>query len=167
MDGNSELRIRPSFLKKEPGKKKNGLFLSWTHFGASRYAVTERLPLTLVSGIPLLLAGLIPIHLLPSIPCAFLKLTSYPCPFCGFTRSFWSAARGDWAFAIYNSPLACLIYFAAVLVFAWNLSGLVVGLSFRRGLKLRIKILESPWIIHAVTTLAMMNWAYRLILGLE
>jgi hypothetical protein len=59
--------------------------------------------------------------------CTFLSLTGYPYPFCGFTRSFWAIAEGDWTFAVNNTPLACLAYIATALLFAWHITALLIG----------------------------------------
>jgi hypothetical protein len=104
---------------------------------------------------------------LPSMPCTFLWLTGYPCPFCGFTRSFWAMTLGDWAFAFQNSPLACLVYVMAALVFAWNATGLLLGLRLERGKFLRLRPGRGRWTIGSLTLLVLLNWAYRLILGLK
>jgi hypothetical protein len=105
--------------------------------------------------------------LMPLKSCTFLWLTGYPCPFCGFTRSFWAMARGDWGFALYNSPLACLVYIAVAIVFAWNATGLLTGLQISRGPLLRSKAFRIRWGSISIGVSLMVNWIYRLSLGLN
>ena len=100
-------------------------FLSWTRLDSYWDVVVAHLPLALITGIALLLPHLISSESLPLQKCTFLSLTGYPCPFCGFTRSFWAIAEGDWAFAVNNAPLACLAYIATALLFAWHITALL------------------------------------------
>ena len=129
--------------------------------------VGTHLPLAVVTGIPLLLSRWAPMGLMPLKSCTFLGLTGFPCPFCGFTRSFWAMARGDWGFALYNSPLACLVYIAVAIVFAWNATGLLTGLQIGRGPLLRTKPVQIKWGTIIIGVLLMVNWAYRLSIGLK
>ena len=139
-------------------------FLSWDRPKFYWDVVVAHLPVALVTGIALLLPHLVPCHLLPLKKCTFLSLTGYPCPFCGLTRSFWAIAHGDWAFAIHNAPLACLIYVATALLFAWHLTGLMIGLKV--AIRLRHLLLSRP-AIGLMATMVILNWAYRLASGLE
>jgi len=139
-------------------------FLSWNRPESYWDVVVAHLPFALVTGIALLLPHLVPCHLLPLKKCTFLSLTGYPCPFCGLTRSFWAIAQGDWAFAVHNAPLACLIYVATALLFAWHLTGLMTGLRVASGW--RHPITSRP-AIGLMATIVILNWAYRLTSGLE
>jgi hypothetical protein len=101
---------------------------------------------------------------LPLIKCTFLNLTGYPCPFCGLTRSFWAIAHGNWAFAVHNAPLACLVYVGTAVLFAWHLTALITGLRVRSSLFHLLKSRPALLLMAAVVAL---NWAYRLASGLE
>ena len=142
-------------------------FLSWTRPRSYWDVVGLHLPLALVTGIALLLANCAQLDLLPLKRCTFLWLTGYPCPFCGFTRSFWAMAHGDWVFAVQNCPLACLVYIAVALVFAWNITGLLLGVRIARGRFLRLRPGRGRWAIGVVSMIVILNWAYRLSLGLK
>ena len=142
-------------------------FISWTHPRSYWDVVGAHLPLALITGIALLLSNWVSINLLPLKPCIFLQLTDYPCPFCGITRSFWAMAEGDWAFAVSNSPFACLLYIAVVLVFAWNITGLLKGVKITRGRLLRIGVCRVSRAINIISILIILNWAYRLGMGLK
>jgi hypothetical protein len=121
----------------------------------------------LVTGIPLLLSHWVPRTLLPLKACAFLHLTGYPGPFCGFTRSFWAMAQGDWIFAMHNSPLACVLYLVAALVFAWNAAGLLLGVKIACGRFLKLSPGQTRWAGFFIIVMLFLNWGYRLSLGLR
>jgi hypothetical protein len=115
----------------------------------------------------LLVAGLVPLHLLPIRSCTFLNLTGYPCPFCGFSRSFWAMARWDWAYAFHEAPLACLLYMTVVLTFAVNALGLLLGRQIWLSRLLSPQGINGRWIFIVISILFILNWFYRLALGLE
>lgn len=125
--------------------------------------VGKHLPLALLGGIPLALARFVPITELPGVPCLFLKWTGFPCPFCGYTRSFWAMAQGDWVFALCNAPLACLLYGAAILLLFWNGGALLSRRILRRGPLLRISGRFTGRLILICALLVLSQWAYRLV----
>jgi hypothetical protein len=106
----------------------------------------------------------VPVGRLPLIPCAFLKLTGYPCLFCGTTRGFFAAGRGHWAEAAHQSPLGTALYLLAALVLAWSAAGLIA----RRRLWPQVAWgrHKAPLIIATVVAV-LGNWAYRLAAGLK
>jgi len=142
-------------------------FLSFTRPRSYWDVVGAHFPLALTTGIVLFVSRWIPVNLLPLRPCTFLQLTGYPCPFCGFTRSFQAMSHGDWASALYNSPMACLVYVTVVLVFAWNAAGLLLGVKISRNRFLRLKAGGARWAIAVFSVLLALNWAYRLGIGLK
>lgn len=142
-------------------------FFSWTRPCSYWDVVGLHLPFALVTGIALFLSEWVSCDIVPIKQCTFLWLTGYPCPFCGFTRSFWAMAGGDWSFAIHNCPLACLVYAGVALVFAWNTTGLLLGIRITRGRFLRLRPGLGRRAIFLVTVLFVLNWAYRLSLGLK
>jgi hypothetical protein len=121
----------------------------------------------LASGIPLLLSLVASYHIIPLLPCTFLRLTGYPGPFCGFTRSIWAISAGDWAYATINCPLAWLVYAALVLVLTWNAIGLLLGLKIIRGPVLRLTSLQKRHALVLIGVLVLLNWAYRLMFDLH
>ncbi|MBW1782435.1 MAG: DUF2752 domain-containing protein [Deltaproteobacteria bacterium] len=139
-------------------------YLSWNRPDSYWDVVVAHLPVALITGIALLLPHMVPCHLLPLKKCTFLSLTGYPCPFCGLTRSFWAIADGNWAVALHNAPLACLVYVVTALLFAWHMTALMTGL--RVGSRLFV-LLKSPPVVWVTATMVVLNWAYRLGLGLE
>lgn len=122
---------------------------------------------TLASGIPLLLSFVASDHVIPLLPCTFLKLTAYPCPFCGFMRSIWAISAGNWTYATINCPLAWLAYSALVLVLTWNAIGLLLGVKIRRGPVLKFTSLQKRHALVVMGALILLNWSYRLILDLH
>ena len=123
-------------------------------------------PLWLVAASILLPANFISINQLPLKHCTFLSLTGYPCPFCGFTRSIWAIAQGNWEFAFYNSPLACLLYLLAIVMFAWNTAALMLGVRLSLGRLFRIRRIQTRWLTLIISSIFLLNWGYRLSLGL-
>ena len=120
-----------------------------------------------LTGIPLLVSFWFPLNSLPLIPCTFLWLTGYPGPFCGFTRSFWAFSAGDWTYALWNAPLSVVVYLLFAGVFICNAAALVAGLRVRRGPVLRLNRRQTNWIIASISVLFLINWVYRLSLGLK
>jgi hypothetical protein len=139
-------------------------FLSWARPDSYWDVVVSHLPLALMTGIALLLPHYVSCDLLPVKKCTFLSLTGYPCPFCGFTRSFWALANGDWGFALNDTPLACLAYIGTSLMFAWHLTALLMGVKVVSGLFRRMKSVRASWLI---VTMLVLNWVFRLALGLK
>ena len=96
----------PTKTEMEPGSR-------WVRAGlaaglAAVFAIVIALP-------PLLKA--------PSLawPCGFHFLTGLPCLFCGGTRAFFAAAKGQFAEAWHFSPLGLLAWPGAWLLLAWCL----------------------------------------------
>jgi hypothetical protein len=76
-------------------------------------------------------------------------------------------SHGDWVSALYNSPIACLVYVAVVLVFTWNATGLLFGVKISRHRFLRLKAGRARWGIAIFSVLLALNWGYRLGIGLK
>ncbi len=146
------------------GRFFNPPFLSWTRPDSYWDVVVAHLPLALITGIALLLPHLISYDLLPLKKCTFLSLTGYPGPFCGFTRSFWAIAEGNWGFAFNNAPLACLTYMATAILFAWHMTALITGVRVISGL---LHLLKSFHAGRLIVAMFILNWIYRLGLGLK
>ncbi len=143
------------------------LFISWTRPPSYWDVVGTHLPLAFITGLALLIPHLVSHDLLPLKQCTFLGLSGYPCPFCGYTRSFWAMSAGEWTFALYNCPLACLLFITTEVLFAWNAAGLLMGLKLSRGRFLRLKPGRGLWVVLIISILLVLNWAYRLNLGLK
>lgn len=167
MDAADELKNRVCFSSKVPAGTSESLLFSWIRPRSYWDVVGTHLPFAFVTGILLLLSKWVPRGIMPLRKCTFLQLTGYPCPFCGFTRSVWAMGGGNWDFAIYNCPLACLLYITAALVFAWNITGLMLGIQIVRGRLLRLSRHQVRWGICVLALLFLLNWGYRLVLGLK
>jgi hypothetical protein len=115
----------------------------------------------------LLLSFLIPINRLVLFECPFLNVTGLPGPFCGFTRSIWAISAGNWVYATVNCPLAWLLYAALVGVLAWNAGSILVGTKPTSRNMLRLNRLWTNRAIGIVVALVLINWIYRLCLGLK
>ncbi|MEJ2661717.1 MAG: DUF2752 domain-containing protein [Desulfobacteraceae bacterium] len=152
-----------------PGWPESGRLRSWVGWRRPRSyweVVVYHLPLTFVTGIALLLPHVTPLDRLPLIPCTFLHLTGWPCPFCGFTRSFWALATGQWGFALTNCPLALGVFLCVVLLFLWNAAAMIFGVVLQRGPRLRIAPHNRRKATAAVFLLFLLNWFFRLAMGL-
>lgn len=97
--------------------------------------------------------------------CLFLRWTGYPCMFCGLTRSFAGLSQGAWSFALHNAPVAVLWYAGLLVLLGWHATGWLTGTVIQPGH--RLKRLSRPWLVAAVAGLLLINWAYRLALGLQ
>ena len=128
--------------------------------------VGMQLALALTAGIPLLLSFLVPIKRLGMFECPFFNITGLPGPFCGFTRSIWAISAGDWVFATVNCPLAWLLYAALISVFTWNAGCLLLGGNMTGKFILSSNRNRENLIAGIAITLILLNWIYRLSLGL-
>ena len=153
--------LNPGSINKETAR-----WFSWTRPQSYWDVVGAHLPLALVTGMPLLVSLLVPLKLLPLIPCTLLRFTGYPCPFCGFTRAFWALSHGAWSDALLGYPLVGLLYLLIVCVFIWNATGLLGGIIIVRGTMLRFDLRQTGWIMGLIFVLFLINWAYRLSMGL-
>jgi hypothetical protein len=119
-----------------------------------------------MTGIALTLPLLVSLESLPLIPCTFLHLTGFPCPLCGFTRSFWAIANGQWGLAFANCPLTYLVFFAVVVMFVWNFTALIFGVVISRGPRLQLPPKHRSKTVVTILLLLLLNWFYRLAMGL-
>ena len=125
------------------------------------------LPPALIAGGVLLAAAFLPLDRIPYTICTFLRLTGYPFPSCGLTRGFVAMAHVQWLAVLHTCPLAALLYAATALIFAVNTAALLCGVRLTpgRGLKWRVR----AWVVFLCFfgLLILLNWLYRLILGLK
>ena len=121
----------------------------------------------IVTGVILLLPALLPQAFLPSKVCFFLWVTDYPCPFCGFTRSIWALARGDWSFALTNCPLSVILYIGAWLGFIWSTASLLFNINIKGGRLFQFTAGRVRWMLIIGFSAILMNWVYRLLAGLK
>ncbi len=128
--------------------------------------VPIRLTLALIAGIPLLLSFLVPIDRLALFECPFLTIFGLSGPFCGYTRSVWAISAGDWVYASVNCPLSWLLYAGLVMVFAWNAGIMLLGIKMKRPCILNLTRNQANRTAAVVIVLVLINWLYRLGLGL-
>ena len=143
------------------------LRLSWYRPQSYWDVAVAHLPPVLLSGIPLLMSFLLPLNLLPLVPCMVLQVSGYPCPFCGFTRSFWAISAGDWTYALWNAPLSGFVYVIFVSVFILNAAALLAGFRIQRSNAWRLSSRQTRCLITFISVLFLINWIYRLSLGLK
>ena len=156
-----------SYIGTLAGAKNSNRWITWYRPHSYWEVAVPHLILAALTGIPLLASFLLPLKNLTLIPCTFLWLSGYPCPFCGFTRSIWAISAGDWAYGLWNAPLSGVVYVGIVIVFLWNAIALVAGVRIRRGPALQFNRLKTNWIIAFISVLFLINWVYRLSLGMN
>jgi len=137
------------------------------HAGCYRTVLLHHLPPALIAGGVLLAAAFLPLDRIPYTVCTFLRLTGYPCPSCGLTRGFVAMAHGQWQAVLHACPLAALLYAATALVFAVNAAALLCGVRLAPGRWLKWR--AGAWIVLLCFfgLLIVLNWLYRLALGLK
>jgi hypothetical protein len=124
------------------------------------------LPGLLIGGGVLLLAWVLPYRDPPFEICTLKRWAEIPCPFCGSTRSFAAAAKGDMGWAWSNSPLALLLFGVTALGVVWNAGGLLTQSLWLPGRWLKAPVLTGRrlfWILFAAVSA---NYTYRLMNGL-
>ncbi len=121
----------------------------------------------LVPCIALLASALVPLDRIPFRICLFYRLTGYPCMTCGWTRGFAAMARGHWLTALADCPAVALLFFIVVGVFIWNAAALIFGVNISRGSALKLNGRRCLWICITIFAVVMMNWFYRLAMGLD
>ena len=112
-------------------------------------------------GAVLLVVAVMPLSLIGKFhTCLFLRLTSYPCLFCGMTRAFLLMAHGDIAGAWQISPLGVPLFLLLLTALGWGVACLVTG----KRLLIR---LPWRWVFAGFVVLVLANWIYRLSVGLK
>ncbi len=85
-------------------------------------------------------------------PCPFRSLTGLPCPFCGATRAFALAVRGDSDWLSYNAPWVVLAALA-----------IVTGALLLAGVPLP-RVRPRPGVVAVAAVLVVcVAWAYALV----
>jgi hypothetical protein len=167
MDINQTIHLESHVVSTASASGKTNRWIVWYRPQSCWDAAVVHLPWALITGIPLLMSFLVPLHILPLIPCTLLRFTGYPCPFCGFTRSFWAMSAGDWTYALWNFPLSGLLYGLFAVGFIWNSVALLGGIRLKRGRAIRLNSLKNRYLIAFLSVLFLINWVYRLSLGLN
>ena len=125
-----------------------------------------RLLLAFCAGICLLLTFIVPADWLTVFKCPFLTLTGLPCPFCGFTRAIWAISAGDWLYATADCPMAWLIYTVMVFAFARGIGSLIPRIKKTKPSVLSLARNQANHAAAIIISLFLLNWIYRLSLGL-
>lgn len=123
------------------------------------------LPLFLMAVLPLLVAHAIGLVHLPPVPCLFAEFSGVSCPFCGYTRAFQAMADGDFLFAFTTCPLAYVLYIVCMFMALWNGAALISGSRVKAGKRFWMGFEKHAGLV--IAGLVLMNWGYRLALGLK
>ena len=130
------------------------------------HVVAAHLPLLVLTGIPLLLAHVVPLRLLPLRACTFVWLTGYPCPFCGVTRSFWMMGEGAWFAAWVFCPLGVVVYVLFWGILLWNAAGMLMRRVLIPSGLFSLIVRRRRAVGLSVVLLLLAHWMYRLMSGL-
>ncbi len=141
--------------------------VSWLRPSSYWTVVVHHLPLAVVAATALVLPYGIALKNLPLMPCTFLHVTGFPCPLCGFTRSFWAIAAGHWEAAFANSPLSFAVYLTVWVVFLFNGAALLFGVVLSRGPALRLGAGYRRKVVAPALILLAANWIYRISMGFD
>ncbi len=82
-------------------------------------------------------------------PCPFRAATGLPCPFCGATRAFALAVRGDGGWTAYNAPWVVVAAVAAL-----------AGVAILAGA--RLPRARAPVALAGALLVVAVAWAYAL-----
>ncbi|EFK10954.1 conserved hypothetical protein [delta proteobacterium NaphS2] len=145
-------------------KKEKSLLPVWSRPDSYRDVVVAHLPFVLLTGLALLLPFWVPLRSLPLIRCTFLKVTGFPCPFCGFTRSFRSIQEGNIFLAVYNCPISLVIYEFVILFFVWHMAALLMRIKIESGC---YRLCRSRRLWRIIGIVFFCNWVYRISLGMS
>ena len=118
----------------------------------------SHLALAILSGVVLATSSLLPLDPPNLIVCGFLRITGFPCPFCGMTRAFTAMGHGEWHMAARQCPAGAVFYIVAIVVFALNLTALIRTVPVR---------ISGKVLLIAGTVILLANWIYRLGMGLK
>ncbi len=75
--------------------------------------------------------------------------------------------HGNWLKALHDCPLAIGLYISTVLVFAWNITGIILGVKIYRGKALQLNGKKAFAAVVFSFFLVLVNWIYRLAMGLK
>lgn len=89
--------------------------------------------------------------------CAFQKLTGFPCPTCGSTRSIVYLARADFLSAFSMNPLITAGFVAAILALLYCAATLVFDL---RRIRLSLSEREKALFRVVAVVIVLLNWFY-------
>lgn len=117
-----------------------------------------------LGALAILTARFVPFSLFPPLfICPFHRLTGYPCPSCGMTRSFILMSHLDFKAGIKMNPLGGLIFiFTAIFV-----SYVVIAVLFRtRRIKIRVtSSSEGNYLRITIVLIVFINWLYLIYVG--
>lgn len=125
----------------------------------------RHLPWATVGWAVLLLSAFLPYQDTIAL-CPFLRLTGWPCMFCGLTRSFAAFSKGAWGWAWRNAPLAALVYAGVWGLAVGHTWALIRGRLCYPGPRLASR--RAPlYTAYGIGGLLLLNWIYRIWLGLS
>jgi hypothetical protein len=150
-----------------PEERGSNRFFSWTTPKSYWDVIGAHLPLALVAWVVLIVSFFSPPEGVGFRTCTFLGVTGYPCPFCGFTRAFVGIANGRLLEALQSCPLSIPVYAAIALICAWNTDALLFGVRLERGPWLRLRKGKGFLVAAILVGAVIVNWLYRLGLGLK
>ena len=99
--------------------------------------------------------------------CLFKRITSFPCPSCGSTRSVISVLKGDLAGALSWNPLGLIILTVLIVVPIWMLTDILLKQDRLFRFYNRAELfMRRKWIAIPAILLVLLNWFWNIYKGL-
>lgn len=99
--------------------------------------------------------------------CLFKRITNFPCPSCGSTRSVVSILKGDLAGAVLWNPFGLIIMAILILAPIWMVTDLLLKQdSLFRFFNQAELFLRRKWIAIPAVFLVLLNWIWNIYKGL-
>jgi len=95
--------------------------------------------------------------------CLIKKMTGFPCPSCGVTRSIILLLQGEMCASLMMNPLGVAVWLMMVMMAVWLLSDLILGKrTFNTYFSKIEKRLNNKYFLIPFFTLIMLNWAWNI-----
>lgn len=99
--------------------------------------------------------------------CLFKRITSFPCPSCGSTRSVLSILKGDLSGGVLWNPFGLIIMAILIVAPIWMIADLLLKQDSLYRFYHRTELfLKRKWIAIPAILLVLLNWIWNIYKGL-